>query len=130
MGSSGMFDLLDCDLCGREGIVFDGHFVEGRAEYDCCLECYRNTKVRVLAKMLSDTRLESLRTVSGSGRLLDYITLFLYSPYLRSRRLRYLRCALLARDSPFRSFIYFYNGPAGNVSERLDILDIILALVA
>ena len=125
-----MFDLHDCDLCGQEGVVQTGHFHEGRAVYDCCLECYRKTRINVLAKMISGARLRSVRAVSAKYELLDHITLFLYSPYLRGRQLRYLRCALLARDSPFRLFIYFYNGRAGNVSSRVDILDIILAFAA
>ena len=42
---------------------------------------------------------------------------------------RYLLNVLLAKESVFRQFTYFYNSKKGNISSREDVLDRILEFV-
>ena len=44
-------------------------------------------------------------------------------------RRRYLLNVLLAKESEFRQFTYFYNNKKGNISSREDVLDRILCFV-
>ena len=132
MGSHGFAHLYPCASCNQNSIVTLGYVESGRESYnECCLRCYRYSKQRVLKALLSGAQCRAVRDVAARPRLLDHLTLFMYWPYLRPRKLHYLQYVLLSRQgSPFRLFTYYTNGIAGNCSRTMDILDVILQLVA
>ena len=52
------------------------------------------------------------------------------APYRKAhRRLHFLRCALVAHESTFRRFAYYYAGITGSISQREDIIDRILSFL-
>ena len=119
MGSGGMFDEDLCLKCGgnQPKVYPDTHCVE-------CLARARRELVRLcLERAFDDAVWEVLQ---------QNLWTFLWTevPFHRHReRLHYLRCALLARESPFRRFTYFHGGIAGSISQTEDIADRILSFL-
>ena len=108
MGSFGMFAAP----CWRCMSMQPRRYGSG---VDCCVICY----VEIKRSLVVD-RIDFGFQVEDSFR--QDLVLFA-APHKKLQQLHFLRCALLAHDSPFRLFTYCSNGLAGNISETEDILD-------
>ena len=87
-----------------------------------CVHC----DARVRRKLVLD-KIDFGRAVTEQFRQ-DLVDFLVYDVG-RRLQLHYLRCLLLARDSPFKKFTYYWNRMAGNISETEDVLDRILGFL-
>lgn len=130
MGSVGLFHLSKCHTCGDRSVMI-GYHQHGRENYDdCCKRCYMQAQTNRIQKLFSGAPLRT-QDIMHHNHIMEHITSFLCMPYLRPRRLKYLRhlllpCRYWGPNSTFRQFTFAGNGLAGNVDVHNDIIDVIL----
>ena len=98
-------------------------------EWAPCLDCQNSEFVE---RTTSSIAFRHLRKASHlSERPLHIVATFLHSNDSDAEFKRhYLLIVLMAKESVFRQFTFFYNKKSGNISDREDVIDRIVSLVA
>ena len=115
MGSVSMFALVLCD-CGATIPRMEPQL----------LHCYNCAYQAIASCIRAVGRYAAFSRVCGF-LFINRIASYLVPDYKSRQRKWYLRCLLMAEESPFGQFTYFRNGRSGNISKTEDIIDRILS---
>ena len=98
-------------------------------EWAPCLDCQNNEFVERTTSSITFRHLR--KTAHLSERPLHIVATFLHwnDSYAEFKR-QYLLIVLMAKESVFRQFTFFYNKESGNISDREDVIDRIVSFVA
>ena len=94
-----------------------------------CLDCQNNEFVE---RTMSSITFRHLRMTAHLPEILLHIvaTFLQWNDSYAEFKRQYLLIVLMAKESVFRQFTFFYNKESGNISEREDVIERIVSFVA